>query len=57
MKLKRQSNYCKFNKPLTFLWYIENDNTFKLFLKTDYELTLDDYLVLKSNSKAISSEI
>ena len=55
IKLARQSNCYKLNKPLNFLEYIENRNTFKHFLKTDSELTVDDDLVLKSNRTVIPS--
>ena len=51
--LARQSTV----KPLTFLEYIENRNTFKHFLKTDSRLTVDDSLVLKSNRIVIPSDL
>ena len=40
IKLARQGNCYKLNKPLTFLEYIENHNTFNHFLKTDSELSV-----------------
>ena len=40
-----ESNCYKFNKPLTFLEYIENHNNFKHVLKTDSEVTVDHDLV------------
>ena len=48
IKLARQNNSYKLNKPLTFPDYTEDCNTFKTFLKTDSELIVDDDLVLKS---------
>ena len=57
IKLARRNNCYKLNKPLTFLNYTENRNTFKHFLKTDSELTVDDDLVLKSNRIVIPSEL
>ena len=56
-KNARENNCYKLNKPLTFLKYIENCNTFKHFLKTDSELTVDDDLVLKSNQIVIPSDL
>ena len=48
-KLTRQNNINKLNKLLAFLEEIEKLTTFKCFLKTNSELTVDDDLVLKSN--------
>ena len=42
INLARQSNCYKLNKEWTFLRYIENRDTFKHFLKTYSELTVDD---------------
>ena len=42
LKLARQNNCYKLNKPLTFLEYIQNCNNFKHFLKKDSELAVDD---------------
>ena len=56
-KNARENNCYKLNKPLTFLKYIENCDTFKHFLKTDSELTVDDDLVLKSNRIVIPSDL
>ena len=57
IKLARRNNCYKLNKTLTFLNYTENRNTFKHFLKTDSEMTVDDDLVLKSNWIAVPSEL
>ena len=51
-----ESNCYKFNKPLTFLEYIENHNNFKHVLKTDSKVTVDHDLVWKSNRIAIPSD-
>ena len=44
-------------KPLTFLNYTENRNTFKHFLKIDSELRVDNDLMLKSNRIFIPSDL
>ena len=57
IKLVKQNNCYKLNNPLTFLEYIENHNTFKQFLKTDFELRVGHDLVLKSNRIVIASDL
>ena len=57
IKLARQNNCYKLNKPLTFLKYIEDRNNFKHFLKTDYELAVDNDLMLKSDRTVIVSDL
>ena len=57
IKFARQNNCYKLNKPLIFLEYIENRNNFKHFLKTDFEVAVDDDLVWKSNRIVIPSDL
>ena len=57
IKLARKNNCYKLDKPLIFLKYIENRNTFRHFLKTYSDLVLDDDLVLRSNRIVIPSDL
>ena len=57
IKLARQNNLHKINESFTFLRYTESRNTFKHFLKTDSELTVDDNLALKSSQIVIPRDL